>query len=180
MKSYHKIFIGLAVLCGLNQASCTKGFEDLNKPYKDANISTLSIPSLFNRIAQKVTDESNVLYTSLLYPITNQQGVQNVTAPYLNYSSGLWDNYYPSLLTYRWLIKKIDEDPVAAPSYSNIRNMATILIVSQTLRMLDYYGDIPYSDASRAESGVAYYRPKYDKEADVYKSALADLEAAVN
>jgi hypothetical protein len=159
--------------------SCTKGFEELNKPYKDADVTTLNIPGLFNRLAETATDEDNSLYVSLFYHITNQQGVQNTTAPYLNYSSSLWDNYYPFLIAYKSLIKKIDEDPLKE-TFNNVRYMAMILLASRTLHMLDYYGDFPYSDAANAELGIAHYRPKYDKEADIYKAVLADLETAVN
>lgn len=40
----------------------------------------------------------------------------------------------------------------------------------------DLYGDIPYSDALKANTGL--YFPKYDSQADVYKGILTDLKEA--
>jgi hypothetical protein len=57
--------------------------------------------------------------------------------------------------------------------------MATILISSKTLSMLDRFGDIPYSEAGQATEGIQYYKPKYDKQEGIYSSVLDDLKAAV-
>lgn len=43
--------------------------------------------------------------------------------------------------------------------------------------MADLYGDIPYTEALNAESGVFF--PKYDSQAEVYKGVINDLETAV-
>ena len=178
MKSTQKIIYRLLVVgLTIGMLSCEQGFEDINKPYKDASIATASIPGLFNGLAKNITNEDNTLYVSLFYSLTNQQAVQNTLAPYLNYTSSLWNSYYPSLYNYRALIRKIDEqtDPKV---FDNVRHMATILISSKTLHMLDYYGDIPYSKAASAEQGIEYYRPAYDNQVDIYKSVLADLKVA--
>lgn len=178
MKSTQKIIYKLLVV-GLTTGlvSCEQGFEDINKPYKDASVATTSVPGLFNGLAKNITNEDNTLYVSLFYSLTNQQAVQNTLAPYLNYSSSLWNSYYPSLYNYRALLRKIEEqeDPAI---FNNVRHMATILIASKTLHMLDYYGDIPYSQAASADQGIEYYRPVYDNQVDIYKSVLAELKVA--
>lgn len=168
--------------CGLlvGSASCRKGFEDLNKPYSDADDSRISIPGLYNGMVESFTKYGDdALNVSLLYPITNQQAYQNTLAPYVNYAGGYWSLYYPLLQNYHKLIGLIDQQPDAA-AFSNVRYMATILLASRTLRMLDYYGDIPYTKAVKAADGAASFRPAYDKQADIYKSVLADLKTAVN
>ncbi|WP_316795018.1 SusD/RagB family nutrient-binding outer membrane lipoprotein [Pedobacter agri] len=179
MKNYKTIY-GLLVfgmLTGL--ASCKKGFEEINTPYKESSVATVSIPGLFNGIARSLTDEDNTLYLSLFYPITNQQGVQNIQAPFLNYTSSFWRDYYPSLYNYKALLKKISEQ--SNPQvFNNVKYMASIMMASKTLHMLDYYGDIPYSTAAKASDGTEFYRPTYDKQIDVYKSVLADLKAAAD
>ncbi|SEL67914.1 SusD/RagB family nutrient-binding outer membrane lipoprotein [Parapedobacter koreensis] len=180
MKSTQKIIYRLLV-AGLatGLVSCEQGFEEINQPYKDASVATTSVPGLFNGLAKNITNEDNTLYVSLFYPLTNQQAVQNTLAPYLNYTSSLWNSYYPSLYNYKALIRKIDEQENPA-LFDNVRHMATILIASKTLHMLDYYGDIPYSQAASADQGVEYYRPAYDNQVDIYKSVLADLKVAVD
>jgi hypothetical protein len=43
-------------------------------------------------------------------------------------------------------------------------------------RMRQIYGDIPYSEAFKGAEGVS--APKYDKQEDVMKGLLAELETA--
>lgn len=163
----------------LGGSACRKGFEELNKPYQDADDSRISIPGLYNGMVESFTRYGDdALNVSLLYPITNQQAYQNTLAPYVNYAGGYWSLYYPVLQNYQKLLGLIDQQPDPA-SFSNVRHMATILLASRTLRMLDYYGDIPYSKAVSASDGAASFRPPYDKHPDVYKSVLADLKTAV-
>lgn len=181
MKIIHKSIYSLLVcgaLCGAG--ACKKGFEDINKPYKDASESTASIPGLFNGLISslgKYSSDADALNVSLLYPITNQQAYQNTVAPYLNYSGIYWSQYYPDLLVYKTLLKKISEQP-SPQSFNNAKYMASIMMAQKTLRMLDFYGDIPYSQASQANVGPKDYRPAYDAQIDIYKSVLADLKAA--
>lgn len=180
MKRNQKIIYSLLVFGTITYGvSCKKGFEEINTPYKESSVATVSIPGLFNGIAKGLTDEDNTLYISLFYPITNQQGVQNIQAPYLNYTSSLWRNYYPALFNYRALIKKIGEQ-TNPQVFNNVKYMASIMMASKTLHMLDYYGDIPYSAAASANGGTEFYRPKYDKQADIYRSVLADLKTAAD
>ncbi|MGE7775396.1 SusD/RagB family nutrient-binding outer membrane lipoprotein [Chitinophaga sp. NPDC101104] len=177
-----KSIIYSLLACGLliGGGSCRKGFEDLNRPYSDADESRINIPGLYNGLVESFTKYGDdALNVSLLYPITNQQAYQNTLAPYVNYAGGFWGNYYPALHNYRALIRLIDQQPDAA-SFSNVRYMATILLASRTLRMVDYYGDIPYSKAVSAADGPAFFRVPYDKQADIYKSVLADLKTATD
>lgn len=160
-------------------SSCTKDFEKINAPYKDVAVSTASPVALFNQLSRNATNEDYTLYTGVFMPITNQQGVQNVAIPYTNYVSSFWNNYYPDLADYKLLVKLIDESAAPA-SYTNLRSIATILISSKTLSMLDRYGSIPYSKAGIGAEGPASYRPAYDDELSVYTSVLNDLASAVN
>ncbi|MBO9591637.1 MAG: SusD/RagB family nutrient-binding outer membrane lipoprotein [Niabella sp.] len=175
------ILTAACAIC-LGIASCTKGFEDLNKSPDKPDAQSLSIPGLFNGIAKNVADvgfNENTLFVALLYDQANQQAVQGVDAPVVNYSSGLWSTYYPILLNYKKLTALINANP-GKENYSNVKYMADILMASKTLRMLDCYGDIPYSAAGQSTSGSDYFRPTYDAQSDVYKSVMADLKAAAN
>jgi hypothetical protein len=42
----------------------------------------------------------------------------------------------------------------------------------------DRWGDIPYSQALKAEMGADYFKPKFDDQKDVYLGVLADLDTA--
>lgn len=171
-----------SLVCGalLSAIACRKDFDEINRPYKDAIEETASIPGLYNGLVSSLGKYGNdVLSVGVLYPTANQQAFQNVSTPFVNYAGGFWSQYYPDLNTYRALLKKIAEQTDPA-SFNNVKYMATILLASKTLRMLDYYGDIPYSQASRGSEGSANYRPAYDAAPDVYKSVLADLKGAVD
>ncbi|MBO9620418.1 MAG: SusD/RagB family nutrient-binding outer membrane lipoprotein [Niabella sp.] len=163
----------------LSASSCTKDFEKINTPYKDVAVSTASPVAVFNQLARNATNEDYTLYTGLFMPITNQQGVQNVSIPYTNYISSFWNNYYPDLANYKLLVQLINASASPA-AYNNLKSIATIMIASKTLSMLDRYGSIPYSKAGVGASGPAAYQPAYDDEASVYTSVLGDLATAVN
>lgn len=179
MKNHNKIFQLVALLLLLACCfACKKGFEEINAPYKDAVVSTATPAGFFNNLARRATEDAYTLHTGLFMPITNQQSVQNVNLPYLNYITPYWQNYYQDLADYKQLIKLINASNTPA-AYNNVKAMGTILIASKTLSMLDRYGDIPYSEAGIATDGPQFYKPKYDKEETVYNSVLDDLKAAV-
>jgi len=159
--------------------SCKKGFEELNKPYKDATVSTATPAGFFNNLAKRATQEDYTLYTGLFMPVTNQQGVQNRNLPYTNYITSFWSTYYSDLADYKQLLKLISSSPNPGV-YSDVKYMANILMAQKTLSMLDRYGDIPYSQAGIATEGAANYQPQYDKEESVYSSVLDDLKAATS
>jgi hypothetical protein len=180
MKFNQKIIyamLALGIMTGTT--ACKKGFEDINKPYNQGSTATQSIPGLFNGMSKVITDEDYTLNVCLFYPITNQQGTQNVSAPFFNYTSSLWTKYYPMLHNYKSLLRLIEKESVPG-SYNNVKYMASIMMASRTLHMLDYYGQIPYSEAGLAETGSGFYSPAYDKEADVYASVLSDLKIAAD
>lgn len=69
-----------------------------------------------------------------------------------------------------FLVKKDD------PNQVNNLAMTRIMKVAIIQRLTDFYGDIPVSEA-----GLAYisdnYKPKYDRQADIYKYLLETLDA---
>lgn len=169
--------IGLGVL--MVTASCTKNFDKINAPYKDVTITTASPAALFNQLSRNYTNEDYTLHAGVFMQKTTQQGVQNVNVPYINYIGSYWTNYYKDLADYKLLIKLVDASP-SPEAYNNLRNIATILMGSKTLSMLDRYGSIPYSKAGIADNGAAFYRVEYDDELSAYTSVLNDLTMAVN
>ncbi len=180
MKFQNKLILGiLGTTLMATGVSCTKDFEELNKPYKDIAVSTASPAGIFNNLSRRATNEDYTLHVCYMLSNLNQMGVNNVTIPYTNYINSFWSGYYQDLADYRLLLKLIDESQ-SPEAYTNVKSMATILIGTKTLQMLDRYGDIPYSKAALANVSSANYRPAYDDQASVYKSVLGDLANAVN
>lgn len=58
----------------------------------------------------------------------------------------------------------------------NTRSAARILRVLCFHRLTDWYGSIPYSEANKGIEGV--FQPKYDKQKDIYKDLLKELDEA--
>ncbi len=77
------------------------------------------------------------------------------------------------LLEARLLAEKKDGD-----AYTNLIQVCRIMWVMTMQRITDLYGDIPYSQAGMAKYGILY--PKYDKQEDIYRLMLAELEDAIS
>src|SRR5690349_9876542 len=126
MRRQNKFILNiLAVALIVTAASCTKGFEELNTPYKDVSVSTASPAGIFNNLARRATDEDYTLYTGFFMPTVNQMGTQNVAINVTNYTNSYWNNYYPDLADYKLLVKLIDASTDPA-GYDNVKAMATI------------------------------------------------------
>jgi len=91
-----------------------------------------------------------------------------------DYTRRLWLDWYPR--TVRDLvdvIKRTTDDP----TYINANAAARILKVQVFLKITDFYGDVPYSEA-----GLAYweniFNPKYDLQKDIYDDFFKELSEA--
>jgi hypothetical protein len=82
-----------------------------------------------------------------------------------------WDNYY-GVLTNLNVLVQISQDP----ANSNYRDIANILEAICFRNLVDFYNDVPYSQALKA-SGNFY--PSYDHGSDIYDSLTAKLDAAI-
>jgi len=91
-----------------------------------------------------------------------------------------WGNYTGTLLTYKNLLKIIDQK---YPAKTNLKSVIRIWRAFVYMNIVDTHGDIPYFDALRADEGQQYYRPKYDDAQEIYtdlekeiREALAELD----
>jgi len=161
--------------------SCKKDFGDINKSW-DSKVYTPTIPALYNGITASLAEPggTGTILTSWVYQ--NSQLAANYAASGYrmdNYSATYWNNYYTTFAS----SKKLDEliNASAAPAnMTNIKAMAKTLMAYKTLVNTLIYGDMPYSDASKAFEGSDFYRPKYDAQANVIKAAIADLKWAID
>ena len=85
--------------------------------------------------------------------------------------SGLWTTYYT------WLsnIREMEKQAVAYndPTYQAI----ALTLQSWVAQMLvDTFGDVPFSEACKAEEGIT--RPKFDNQVTVYETIISDLKRA--
>lgn len=179
-RNYLNTILALSICVGtVSMSSCTKDFEEMNTPWKDAQ--TADINSLYNGIVASLElgAQEQATANTWIYPIT-QLGttVGNSNYSMQNASNELWEEYYRDLIGIRQIEKLISESPDKA-KYQNIQAMTTILKAYKTFKITDIFGDIPYSEAGKGDMGPTNYVPKYDSQKELYESLLNDLKNAV-
>ncbi|MFD2968042.1 SusD/RagB family nutrient-binding outer membrane lipoprotein [Sphingobacterium bambusae] len=174
---YFSLCFGTVFLAG---TSCTKDFEEVNKPWKEAQ--TADVNSLFNGVLSslELTWNEQSIANSFIYPITQLGTIVGSSGYRMEAASNdLWKDYYEALFTIKFLEKTINESP-NPETLTNVKSMLAIIKAYKTFKMTDIFGDMPYSEAARANEGSAYYSVKFDSQKDIYIALLNDLKEAVN
>lgn len=126
---------------------------------------------------------------SIAYRNTYQSGEQITIAHFIEYDANstqsssdydmtnadvahVWDQSYKALADLNNIIRTYEEDPVN----SNVANMAKIWKCWVMLRVTDFFGDVPYSEAASAEAKA----PKYDTQEEIYNLMFTQLTEASN
>ena len=167
------------IICTL--ASCTKKFDSINTPWSGsptANVQQLYAGFVSN-LALTYSDQSND--NGWIYPIT-QQGMVYTKPDYpiTNGAGDDWNNYYHNLSNYNSMIGIIASSPDSA-TFTNIIAMMKVLKAYQTIKVTNFFGDMPYSQAGKATNYSAPdYTPVYDKQQSIYLASLNDLDWAIN
>lgn len=96
---------------------------------------------------------------------------------FLNYNivpgdyNGLWVNTYDNLEDYKYVIDQTEG--VEGQEYVNAA--AKIMTVMNYQRLVDAFGDVPYSEALKGNEGRT---PKYDNAATIYQDLVDQLDKA--
>lgn len=172
----------LLLACACLITSCDKGFESMNtnpNAYTEPVLGNLFTTSQVrtagvgtpdrNRVSIKYFAGTNQYMASLG---TNWSGDKN----FENGQFGdLFETIYPVHLKELAQMLDLTKDK---PDLVNFYAMGSIFRVFILHRATDIYGDVPYSEA-----GLGYtngiYKPKYDKQSDIYPKMLAELDAAI-
>lgn len=181
MKTYiKKTALFSAVICSLSMfTSCEKDFGSLNDPWENKQY-TVTVPPLYNSIVSSMPETGRGIASAFLYQAT-QLSTNYAASGYRldNMVGGTWENYYFALADYRKAIELIDADPESA-RLTNVRYMLQTLTALKTLKTTSLFGDMPYSEAAKSMYGSKYYRPVYDKQADIFTAVMAELKQAVD
>jgi hypothetical protein len=167
-----KIFLIPSLLLVV-MAGCTKNFEDINDNKNNPTAVTADL--LISGVIKNMMDRQ----------VHEAWGIGNIVAQHhakiqfvnedrynWNERNDIWNVVYEN---YRNLqtVFAITNNDATNPYYS----VALILKSWMFAQATDAYGDIPYSEAGKAKTD-AIYRPKYDKQEDIYTGILADLKKA--
>lgn len=175
-----KYLFNILILSLLMFSSCDKGFEALNKnPFESTQTE---IGPLFNTCVNSLRlgwNEQFYLHNETLYEITQQAALSSVT--FQNVSIGteeVWNNYYITLAHFRELEARFDAYEGNPEALNNAKAMVKILLAYKTFRVTDLFGDMPFFDAGRGFEDLAYARPKFDAQEDIYYFLLEELKWA--
>jgi hypothetical protein len=173
-----KIFsLLMTAVVGISISSCNK-YLDVNS---NPNAATTATPELV--LPQAITAVANQTWAYNFYGaqtvgyLANGGGVSGWGAIIsYNYQStdqqGLWNNTYDIAADIQYVIDNTE----GKADYAQFNAAAKVMKAYAFQRLVDQYGDLPYTDALKGGQNVT---PKYDKAEDIYKS-LADLcDAAI-
>ncbi|MCB0685829.1 MAG: SusD/RagB family nutrient-binding outer membrane lipoprotein [Saprospiraceae bacterium] len=173
MKIYN--YIVFSALLVLSLEACTK-FEVINEN-PDVATSINNNPELLltnaqrnsiNRVVGDAWSEGNLMA---------QYGARIVFTEFdlFNWGtqSGTWESHY---LT----IRDLEALRQIAENTGNDSYEAVALIMQSWLFQIltDMWGDIPFSEAAKANAEDPIFQPRYDKQQDIYQALLTDLEKA--
>jgi len=173
---YSCLLLGATLMAG-----CTKNFEQINTD------PTKVSADLFNPnflMAQAQIQFSQTGYDQLLYQSMWTQALASTYDYYGNgdkyvyrgsaqdYKARTWNTSYGAAA----LIAEMKNLVKGNAAYSNLDNCGSIMLVMMLERVTDAYGDIPYSQALQAKSGIT--QPVFDTQQSIYTSMLSTLETA--
>jgi len=174
MKDYffRKAAIAVIMLLGI---SCDKGFEELNI---NPNAATNVIPEYLLTKAQLSSARfdyfmlGGAMQHMATYNIGQAQGDKYVGN--LGWQSNLFENFYINECVE---IEEVIRSVSGNPDQVNKLAVARIWRAFVYHRITDMYGDIPYKEAGKGSSDKIY-KPKYDKQSDIYADMLKELDEA--
>jgi hypothetical protein len=99
-------------------------------------------------------------------------GGQEKTYVFTNNDFNFYDGMYDNLTDYQYVI-----DHAVADGFPHLVGPAKIMEAFQYQRLVDLYGDVPYSEALQ---GTAHKFPKFDNAQTIYESLITKLTEAIS
>lgn len=172
MKSIRSITLLVAAL--LTVTGCDNNFEDINT---NPNVPIAVTPDLLlsGVIRNTVNNQVNEAWGIGNIVVQHTAKIQFVNEDrYLwNEQNGLWNTVYNNLRNLENIIRIAEN---ATPKQNNYLGVALIMKSWMYSLVTDAYGDVPYSEATKAKEGI--FQPKYDTQESIYTGILADLKRA--
>lgn len=156
-------------------AACSKKFEELNTdPNRPKQITPgVMLGQLQHRIVS-TTIQAGRGFTHELMQVDaprSSPGGQGLHRYVVNPGAGVWSNFY------NYLIDIEDIYNIATTlKEDNYRAIALVYKTWAYSILTDLYGDVPFSQASKATEGI--FQPAFDKQKDIYIQLLKNLDTA--
>ena len=171
MKPTYILFILLAGFL----TACTNNFEELNlDPNRPQQINPgVMLGQMQYRIVNNSMQSARGLTHELMQvdaPRASAGGA-GVHRYVINPGAGVWSSFYGYLTDIQDIYTIAD-----GLKENNYKAIALVYKSWAYSILTDLYGDIPYSQATKATEGVV--KPTFDKQKDIYVQILKDLETA--
>lgn len=166
-----KIIYALAAIGILVLQSCNS--EDLTDLNKNPNVIDFIVPQyLFTNILLNCSYNSGALNDGMQYQ-ARYKDVPDIGGKQYDYITG------PGFTPYSTQLNRIQQCMDALKSPDDVNKIAALKIMRVYAYhvLTDAMGDIPYSEAQQALTGN--YKPKYDKQQDIYNEMFDELEDAI-
>ena len=163
-------------------ASCDKGFQEMNtnpNAYTDPVIANLFTTSVIRTAGVGTADRNRV---SIKYFAGTNQYMASLGTNWSgdkNFENGqfgdLFETIYSIHLKELVQMLSLTKDKPDMINYYGIGSIWRVFVLH---RATDIYGDVPYKEA-----GLGFingnFKPKYDKQSDIYPLMLAELQTAI-
>lgn len=173
-----KIFSVLSLL--LSVSACTNNFEELNtSPTSPRNVPAEYLYSQA-QLNGFLADGTNWWQVGSW---VEQWASGSLSAPsqYLEdrdiYETNNWTSHYELIKNLAQIRNQVLKGQESSPNGRTKLAIAKITEIYFWQRMTDFWGDIPYTQAGLPDDNLVLL-PKYDKQEDIYKSLISDLDAA--
>lgn len=175
MKLKIKISVLLFAIISTFQ-SCTQDFDEINlDPNRPSEVFPgVILDQLQYRLVNSAIGRSRGFTHELMQMMAPRASVNNGLHRYViepNNSEGFWNNHY-RLMTDLEDMYQVSEN-LNAEAYMGV---GLVLRAWSYSMMTDAFGDIPFSEATKAELGQN--QPAFDTQKDIYLQLLGDLEKA--
>jgi len=192
MKKYF-LYIGLAAAL-MQSASCTKNYIDINTDPTQTTADNYDPNYLLASSEYAYASKGYGYFMYTAFWSQTMASTSTLISNYLSngdkyvatgstpsYAATIWNNNYGSTDRFSTGAGTLAHfgysQAMQNPNLVNVAAMCRImkaLIIEQTT---DVYGDAPYSQAFRGDSGIR--RPKYDTQQDIYNQLLHDLDTSI-
>lgn len=164
----------LGALMSILIVSCDKGFEELNVNPNAATKAEADYLFTRSQLSASRFDYfaiGGAMQHMANYNIGQGQGDKYNTG---GWATNLFESFY---IGENIEIQEVIRTVSSNPDLINKLAAARIWRAFVFHRITDAYGDIPYTDAGKG-STEKIYKPKYDKQVDIYKDMLKELDEA--
>lgn len=172
------IFLTLFVASTL--FSCNDYLDEPNDNYSNNPMSSNVSPAQTLAATEKALLDNEVISLNsygnkMSYAYALNSGFTSSDVAYrYNYSSDSYGNLWENTYIFTANCQDIINSEVKFPLYKNHVAIAKILKVQGMEKIINLYGDAPYSEAFKATNTT----PKYDDDVEIYKSLLLLLDNA--